>query len=276
MPDFHDDPIYRWGNVTRDLLWTEAASLDAPVGEGSFYLADLAWVVERRVVDGVTIAFSAKGGNNDEPHNHNDLGHFILHLGGESLLADLGAGVYTRQYFGPERYAALHTGSQGHSVPVINRQTQRAGSAYAARVLNYRQRPDGVEFSLDLTCAYADAGLESFTRSFDWSVDAGALSPVLRLTDSFRFTAFPAAVEECFVSLLPILIGEGVISWTGKNGMIRMSFDGEQFEATVDTIATETHQAQPVTVYRLRLRALEETMIRNDSFVFDCLPGDYR
>jgi hypothetical protein len=31
-----------------------------------------------------------------------------------------------------------------------------------------------------------------------------------------------------------------------------------------------------VTVYRLRLRALEETMIRNDSFVFDCLPGDYR
>jgi len=99
---------------------------------------------------------------------------------------------------------------------------------------------------------------------------------VLRITDSFRFTAFPAAVEECFVSLALPLIGEGVINWTGKNGMIRMSFDGEQFEATVDTIATETHQAQPVTVYRLRLRALEETMIRNDSFVFDCLPGDYR
>jgi hypothetical protein len=275
MPDFHDDPIYRWGNVTRDLLWTEAASLDAPVGEGSFYLADLAWVVERRVVDGVTIAFSAKGGNNDEPHNHNDLGHFILHLGGESLLADLGAGVYTRQYFGPERYAALHTGSQGHSVPTINRQAQRAGSIYAARALKYSQRPDGVEFSLDLTHAYADTGLASFTRSFDWSVDADTPSAVLRLTDSFRFTAFPAAVEECFVSLLLPLIGESVVSWTGKSGMIGMRFDREQFEASVDAIETETHQGEPVIVYRLRLRALEETIIRNDTFVFDCLPGDY-
>jgi hypothetical protein len=274
-PDFHDDPIYRWGNITRDLLWTDAASLNLPVADGSFYLADLGWVIERRRFGGMTVAFSAKGGNNDEPHNHNDLGHFILHLGGESLLADLGAGVYTRKYFGPERYESLYTGSQGHSVPVINGQMQQAGSAYVAGVLHYHQRPDGVEFSLDLTRAYSDAGLEGFTRSFDWSVDADALSAVLRLTDSFRFTALPAAVEECFISLRPPSIEGGVVSWTGKGGTISMRFDREQFEASVDTIESEAHHTGPVTVYRLRLIAIKETLIRSDIFVFTCHPGDY-
>ncbi len=273
-PDFHGDPIYRWGNVTRDLLWTDAAALAAPVGDGSFTLADLAWVVERRIMDGVTVAFSAKGGHNDEPHNHNDLGHFILHLGGESLLADLGAGVYTRQYFGPERYESLFTGSQGHSVPLINGQGQQAGPDRAADVLNYNQRPDGVEFSLDLTRAYGDVGLESFTRSFDWSVDTAAPSAVLRLSDSFRFSALPAAVEECFISLRPPLIGEGVASWAGRRGTITMRFDAEQFEAGVEPIEMEAHHAGPVTVYRLRLRALKETITRNADFTFTCFPGD--
>ena len=35
--------------------------------------------------------FAAKGGHNDENHNHNDIGHFLCVWQGELLLTDLGA-----------------------------------------------------------------------------------------------------------------------------------------------------------------------------------------
>jgi hypothetical protein len=269
-PNFHSDHCYRWGHITRDLLWTNASLLGTPVQAGSFYLPNLEWVVDRHILDGVTFAFSAKGGHNDEPHNHNDLGHFILHLGGESLLADLGAGVYTRQYFGAQRYEALHTGSHGHSVPLINGTAQRAGRAHAATVLSHKPQPNGVEFTLDLTRAYADADLDSFVRAFVWSVDPSSLSAKLQLTDTFRFTASAVALEERFISLCPPALEAETATWRGSRGSITMRFDRAQFEPVVESIATQAHWGEPLTVYRLRLRASETIMEREYTFVFAC------
>ena len=271
IPSFHTDYIYRWGHVTRDLLWTSEACLHTAVSDGSFYLPDIAWVVDRHVFDGQTVAFSAKGGHNDEPHNHHDLGHFILHLGGESLLADLGAGVYTRQYFGPERYEALHTGSQGHSVPVINGVRQGNGRSHTATVLDYTPQPDGVAFTLDLTRAYPEtAGLESFIRSFVWSVDAASRSAALRLNDTFRFATATAMVEECFISLKLPVLAAGTATWSSECGTITMRFDHGQFEPIVDSIVTQTHAGELLTVYRLRLRTLQATIAQKATFVFAC------
>jgi len=269
-PDFDSDHVSRWGNITRDVVWTEAAYLHTSIHDGTAYLSDLGWVVDRRTLNGRTVAFSAKGGHNDEPHNHNDLGHFILHLGGESLLADLGPGVYTRQYFGAERYESPHTGSQGHSVPLINGQTQHAGAQYTASVLTYAVHPDGVEFALDLTRAYADPALESFVRVFYWSVNASDGSALLRLTDTFRFNTLPAMVEECFISRVqPSLEGE-TIRWTGQNAVVELKYDTRQFEAAVDALETQPHQAAPITVYRLRLRTQTESTAQSSTFEFAC------
>ena len=49
---------------------------------------------------------AAKGGHNGEMHNQNDVGNLIVHAFGESLVADLGRGRYTRAYFGPARSGA--------------------------------------------------------------------------------------------------------------------------------------------------------------------------
>ncbi|CAG0937392.1 hypothetical protein TFLX_06321 [Thermoflexales bacterium] len=270
LPDFHSDHIYRWGHITRDLMWTNASALHMSITGGSFYLPDLAWVIDRHIIDGVTIAFSAKGGHNAEPHNHNDLGHFIVHLGGENLLADLGAGVYTRQYFSAQRYEAWHTGSQGHSVPVINGQTQRAGREYAASVVRYEPQPRGVAFVLDLTRAYAAADLESFVRAFDWSVEAEARFATLQLTDTFRFTAPPATLEECFISLRLPSVEADAVTWNGDGGLITLRFDGDQFEPLVESVVTQTHLGEPATMYRLRLRTVVATLHRADRFAFEC------
>jgi hypothetical protein len=266
-PRFSADHVYRWGHITRDLLWADAAALGLPVTAGSFYLDDLAWVVDRRVYEGNVVAFAAKGGHNDEPHNHNDLGHFILHVGGESLLADLGAGLYTRQYFRQQRYESVHTGSHGHSVPLINGKTQQAGRAYQAATLHYERRPNGIAFGLDLTHAYEDQSLQMFVRTFNWSVDLPQRTAMLRVTDTFQFRASGGQIVECFISFVKPVIAKKRIEWPGKHSKISMSFDSDALVARVIPIVTHMHHREQVEIYNLQLHAL--TRPHNQFFSFD-------
>ena len=268
VPDFHADPVYRWGHIIRDLLWTNATHLHQAPTEGTFYLEDVAWLIAKQRLRGQIIAFSAKGGHNDEPHNHNDLGHFIIHVGGESILSDLGAGVYTRQYFGDERYENLHTSSQGHSVPIINGKRQSAGSAYAATVTHYDTRANGVNLQIDLSSAYDLDSLKSFLRSFDWEVDSAQNRARLSLTDSFQFEEFPAAVEECFISVIEPVIEENRVIWTGKYASVHLTFEDGDMEAEVEIIQTQTHDLKALTVYRLRLLPRQRALYYQMNFNF--------
>ncbi|MCP3894598.1 MAG: heparinase, partial [Bacteroides sp.] len=49
--------------------------------------------------------FAAKGGYNDESHNHNDAGSFSVWINNSPILIDAGVGTYTRQTFSSERYS---------------------------------------------------------------------------------------------------------------------------------------------------------------------------
>lgn len=76
------------------------------------------------------VGTACKGGHNAEPHNHNDIGHFIYESDGVLLLTDLGAGEYTREYFSDARYQILCNHSFSHSVPIIDGEGQLAGPEY--------------------------------------------------------------------------------------------------------------------------------------------------
>lgn len=270
-PNFHEDHCYRWGHISRDLLWTDPQALDRPVTSGSFYLENLEWLIERRVEQGTTLAFSAKGGHNNEPHNHNDLGHFILHLGGENLLADLGAGVYTRQYFGPERYTFLHNGSHGHSVPLINGEGQLPGAEYRAQVLAHQQQADACTFELDLSKAYQQTELESFQRSFSWQASAEQAS--LDLHDRFRFTQGDQLIEECFISLRQPELASGQATWSSPTGQLMLSYNSADFVAQIDSFTTQNHSLEEITVYRLRLVSQSRETEQNHRFRFTLTPA---
>ena len=45
-----------------------------------------------------------KGGHNDESHNHNDVGSFVVYHNGKPILVDPGVGEYTSKTFSKERY----------------------------------------------------------------------------------------------------------------------------------------------------------------------------
>ncbi|MBD2847435.1 heparinase II/III family protein [Paenibacillus sp. IB182496] len=257
VPDLRAEDCYRWPHVTRNLLWTDPGLLGRPVRDGQFYFADLGYLVARRG----GLAFSAKGGHNAEPHNHNDLGQFILHVGGESLLADPGGGPYTRNYFGPARYTLLHPSSEGHSVPLVNGLAQQDGRRHAARVLHHMRRADGTRFQLELASAYADDTLRSLERDFvwTWSETGGA---TLVLTDRFRFSKHPRELEERLISLHEPLGEPGHVTWRGRRGEVALHYDARQLDLQTEAVQTADHSGAPLTVYRTRLAVRPEALAR--------------
>ncbi|WP_261381646.1 heparinase II/III-family protein [Paenibacillus cremeus] len=254
VPSLHADHCYRFAANVRSLLWTDPALLRKPAAVGTFYFPETDWIVDKQLAAGGMLAFAAKGGHNAEPHNHNDLGHFILHIAGDSLLADLGAGVYTKGYFGAQRYTYLHNASEGHSVPIVGGLPQAAGRQHAARLLRREQSEGTLHYELELAGAYpAEAGLRSLIRAFEWKVEqAGA---VLSLTDAVTFADGGRAIEEVFISYHePKLGAPGQVLWQGARGEVTLSYEASEFDAAIEAIPTHKHSSMPVTVYRVRLQ----------------------
>ncbi len=267
---FHHDRCYRWAHIVRGLFWTDPTLFGRPAPAETVCLEQLQWVVDRSFPGGSPLVFSAKGGHNAEPHNHNDLGHFLLVVGGETLLPDLGKGVYTRDYFGERRYEFLHPSSLGHSVPVVNGRTQAAGPEYRARITSYAPAGDGLDFALDLTRAYpVEAGLAAYERRFSWRRLSGAEGSagggpvaVLELTDAFRFASGGAAdgerlVHEAFVSYVRPALAAGDIRWRGEGGAeVRLAYDAERFAAAaVEELPCDGLPEGRRHVYRVALTA---------------------
>jgi hypothetical protein len=176
------------------------------------YFPDNQWLTVRDADNDVY--FAARGGHNDESHNHIDLGHFVYGALQGLSLTDLGAGEYTKDYFADKRYDYFVTNAHAHAVPVINGQLQEAG-AYQAEVLAYQKTDDTVSFSLALAQAYPlNPELVSFTRTFVYQLQTGELE----LTDRFKFTQADNELIENFVTQLPsevvseqtVVIGEDV------------------------------------------------------------------
>lgn len=111
--------------------------------------------------------FAAKGGNNDESHNHNDIGTFILYYNSKPALIDVGVGEYTKQTFSAERYKIWSMQSGFHNLPKINGVDQMNGKEYRAKDVNFVDKESLVKFSLDISSAYPKtANVKSWDRSY--------------------------------------------------------------------------------------------------------------
>lgn len=243
-----------WGDLSRTLRWGTSPPPDPAADgaralgarRGTRRLADLEWVVDR----GEGRAFAAKGGHNAEPHNHNDLGHFMLCAAGEALLTDLGAGEYRKGSFDDAtRYGFLHNSSLGHSVPVVAARPQSAGRRHAARALRYEPVADGVDYALDLTAGYDVPGLTALRRGFCWRRATGQLV----LTDEVVLgRGMP--LDEVFISRLRPAIGpDGTVLWHGRRAAARLR-PPPGCTVHPEAVATTGHDGRPDTVHRLRLR----------------------
>lgn len=248
---FHADHCYRWSHSIRDLVWSNSSYPSGRFGEATYYLEDSQWFIARKVLGDHTVCFVAKGGHNNEPHNHNDVGNFLLHADGETLLADTGAGEYTKQYFGPERYTFFCNSSEGHSVPVIEGRYQSVGAEYRAKILEVKTSKECDRLSMDIAKAYDSKNLKSLVRSFTFDKTGDTL---LRITDSFNFESAPSSVTERFISFHKPEVGEkGKVRLSGKRAGVDILFDEALLECRIGQEVFMNHRAAPVDIYTIDL-----------------------
>ena len=180
----------------RSAIWLDEDLYNNPANDKVSqvtYAEDSQWFIKRTANYG----FAAKGGNNAELHNHNDVGSFIYAKEGHQVLMDLGAGSYTRQYFGPERYTILQASSRGHSVPVIGSVNQGAGKNFASVNTKYE---DGI-FSTDIAGAYPLSELKSLKRSFSFNEDS------VTMKDEFVYEGKEEVIDRVVTTYKPEVNG---------------------------------------------------------------------
>lgn len=132
------------------------------------------WLPETEVAGGRDKAdsymgffFGAKGGFNNESHNHNDVGSCVLYFNGKPCLIDLGREEYTARTFSSRRYEIWTMQSGYHNLPVINGIEQSPGAAFKARNSVFSANAKSVNFSTDIAGAYPPTALvKSWIRSY--------------------------------------------------------------------------------------------------------------
>lgn len=128
-----------------------------------------------------TMTAVIKGGHNNEPHNHNDIGSYMFIKGERVITDELGAAKYTKAYFEPEkRYEFLNASSRGHSLPTVNGYTQIQGAKAKAD----RFEKKGNKILVSFKDAYdKNSALTSLLRNM--SLNKGGLM----ISDSFGFSS---------------------------------------------------------------------------------------
>ena len=157
---FENSARYRFATFLRNLYWSKKKPEDKNMRDDLVIYPDSAWYINRKN----SYIFAAKAGHNDEPHNHNDVGSFLVFDGGKYILDDAGWAIYDNKYFDPnERYKGTScTTSLGHSLPIIDGCAQKFGKEYCGKIISATD--DG--FAIEYSAAYGISSLTKLERCF--------------------------------------------------------------------------------------------------------------
>ncbi len=248
-------PFERRSNLAhalRELFWTVPPGSEPGVKLARHdWFSGMMWMVARYDPDDAdALVLAAKGGNNQEMHNQNDVGNFIVHINGESIIPDIGRGRYTKQYFGPERYDHLVNSSLGHSVPVPNGQLQEHGAEFASQLVDHRATDNEDTLELEMKDAYpAESGLTSLRRRV--TLHREAPRGWVELVDSASFAQGPAPFENAITTFSHVDLGEGGVIIRGDRSEVRITYDEATVEARLEVFDDVDLALYPTTVNRV-------------------------
>lgn len=207
--------------------------------------------------------FAAKGGYNDESHNHNDAGSFSVWINNSPILIDAGVGTYTRQTFSSERYSIWTMQSNYHNLPMINGVAQQNGRNYKATQVKFDSKKK--MFSADIATAYPEsAKVKSWMRSYVLKGDK------LQINDTFELRE---AIEKNIVHFMTwgdvdsSVPGKVIISVNGQRALL--TYNPAQFDIALEAIPLTDKRLSDVwgkQIYRVILKAKAITKTGNYTY----------
>ena len=163
-----------------------------------------------------------KGGHNDESHNHNDVGSFIVYTspgpskGVSPLFIDAGVGEYTSKTFSRERYTIWTMQSGFHNLPQINGCDQREGRQYAAKVVSHQNG----QLTLDIAGAYPqEAAVKAWRRTVKLAKSG------ITVVEDYELSEYHQPTRLMLMTVDP-------------NALSHISYDRSQLSATVEDISS--------------------------------------
>lgn len=182
---------------------------------------------------------AAKGGNNGESHNHNDVGSFLVFADGYPLLVDVGTEEYTAQTFSSRRYELWYLQSQYHNLPTVRGVLQRESGRYKARSVEYSQQGSRSELRMDIAEAYPEeAGIATWERSVRLDRDgvpSVTVRDVFTMQDGVPAEMFHSLVTPCEPVIKDEGSGEILLTYApGKQALIR--YEAEHLRARIERI----------------------------------------
>lgn len=204
-------------------------------------------------------AMAAKGGHNQEPHNHNDVGSFLYLAQGELFLTDLGAGEYTKSYFGAGRYEILCNRSLGHNVPLIDGREQRAGKEY--RSASFAADGKGMT-QIGMETAYEAGAAKKILRTLLFDTKTGTLEA----TDHFTVEPEQTVTENLVTSCPAKLQKDGFcLEAAGKTCHIRYE-NGENPRILSQRHINHAGESEPVFLLQWDVPAKSQKQERKTRF----------
>ena len=188
--------------------------------ESDYYLEGTQVLTSRKNTDPADGLFlAAKGGHNDEHHNHNDVGSFIVYKNGTKFIVDSGNMRYRKETFSEFRYTLWSTRSAYHNVPLIDGIEQKEGKEFSAKNISFKSTEGKSIFSLDVKEAYPTDKIEKWVRTITYDKPG----QLITVTEDFELS------EECEYSL-NFMTPQNVEKT--EKGVVLLAQNGETLEIT--------------------------------------------
>lgn len=194
---------------------------------------------------------AAKAGHNQESHNHNDVGSFMIFYNGKPVLIDVGAGTYTKDY----GKSWVISSAYHNMLPIVNGEVQLTGRKYAASAVSYTIDAQKNVFKQDISKTYnEDLGMRKWERTITHNKGKSIV-----IADNFDFSTSRDAIilPMMLVSRPDITVPGKMLVKTGDAESVTISFDQQQFELSIEEINIQDAKISHTwgsTIYRAQFR----------------------
>ena len=173
---------------------------------------------------------AAKAGHNQESHNHNDVGSFMVFYNGKPVLIDVGAGTYTKDY----GKSWVISSAFHNMLPVVDGEVQQTGRKYSATNVSYASDSKQISFKQDISKTFTDSmGLNKWERTI-----MHVKGKSIIISDDYEFSTTKKSImlPMMLVALPDVSVPGKMIVKTSEDDHITIAYDPKKFEIDIEEI----------------------------------------